>query len=67
MTGYVTHGGKSIILKPVEGSSLIRIVFESGGELPPEFEGAFTDATSAKKAIEKYLLRTAPKPKKQVA
>jgi hypothetical protein len=67
MTNYVTPGGKKIVFKPIAGTVMMEIVFESGGERPPEFDGAFTDAVSASKAVEKYLNRASQKRDKKVA
>lgn len=55
MKKYVTKGGKNIEIYTDSNSSLYRIKFTSGGELPWELGGLFTSTVFADIAIKGYL------------
>jgi hypothetical protein len=61
MKTYETPGGKTIQLKYKEGSALIKVEFATGGELPADLSGLFTDEAAANTAVLKYLDRTSKK------
>lgn len=49
--------GKKLGIYKVANTALYTIAFTSGGELPAELSGAYTDAYQAQRAIERYLNR----------
>lgn len=49
------EGQKGLVVKWVRGSSLYQIVWEGGGNTPPQLKGFYTNITLAKHAIERYL------------
>lgn len=53
MKEYITPKGKEITTYPIDRN--IGIMFKSGGELPEELSGIFTDKRNAEIAIQKYL------------
>lgn len=53
-----THGGKEVELRVDTRSSLYKFQFTSGGELPVELQGLFTEEKYAKQALTRYLDRT---------
>jgi hypothetical protein len=57
----VTPAGKEIIARNIPGTGLLEVVFASGGERPPEFQGSFTDIREADLVIQRYLERRAAK------
>lgn len=61
MKTFETPNGKTIQLQIKEGSSLIRISFAQGGELPEELSGLYTSERDAEKAILFYLDRVKDK------
>jgi|TARA_Y100000310_G_scaffold75259_2_gene71513 hypothetical protein len=52
---YVTAGGKEIQIVRDASTILLNIQFGSGGELPREFRGKFTNLPSAVFVVEQYL------------
>ena len=68
MKSYVTPAGKTIELKVKENTSLIKVYFGQGGEIPEALSGLFTSEKEAEKAILFYLDQVKdkqPKSKKQ--
>lgn len=55
MTIYKTPNGKEIQIYRDKVSAQYKIQFTSGGELPEELTGIFTNETFATTAINKYL------------
>ena len=55
MKTYTTKGGKELKYVRDPQSTLYSIEFSSGGKLPQELVGVFTNETFAKRAIETYL------------
>lgn len=53
----VTPHGKQIGIYHVKNTALYKAAFESGGELPKELNGMFTDTTKAREAARKYVQR----------
>lgn len=51
----VTPGGKEIELIVDNKSALYRFQFRSGGELPQELSGLFTEEKYARQALNRYL------------
>lgn len=51
----VTPGGKQIELIVDSKSALYRFQFKTGGELPPELSGLFTEEKYARHALNRYL------------
>lgn len=49
--------GKKLGIYKIANTALYKIAFTSGGELPKELQGAFTDAYQAQRAIGAYLTR----------
>lgn len=64
MIEFETPNGKKITI--VNVGRLLKIQFTSGGELPEELSGLFTDVRTATIAINKYLETKAPRSKKSV-
>ena len=58
-----THNGKEIQIVRNGTTSAFKIQFGSGGELPQDLEGMFTNERSAVSAINVYLEKTKPKTK----
>lgn len=56
MKSFTTHNGKEIQL--VRNGNHIKMQFGSGGELPQDLSGLFTNETAAEIAIIKYLDNT---------
>lgn len=54
MAKHVTPNGKEIEIKR-DSRGLFVIAFTSGGELPEELQGSFTDTAKANRAISVYL------------
>lgn len=52
-----TDKGKRIVYEPVENSSLLRIKFEGGGQMPREFLGNFSDLNQITKVVKSYLAK----------
>jgi hypothetical protein len=50
-----TPYGKVLQRVPVYGSNLHRVEFTSGGLLPKELRGSFTDTNALQKTVDKYL------------
>lgn len=50
-----TEAGKVLAVFKVDGTSLYNIGFTSGGQVPAELLGAWTDPVMAQKAIKVYL------------
>lgn len=61
---WTTPGGKDIELEYAKNTSLIKIRFVGGGELPEELSGLYTEESSAEKAIIAYLDKAQTKAKK---
>lgn len=57
----VTSAGKEIKLVRVPNRSLVTLAFTSGGKLPKELDCAFSDRTSAFRAVENYLAKKGTK------
>jgi hypothetical protein len=55
MSKYNTPNGKEIEVYRCPQSAQWKIKFTSGGELPEELSGIFTNGTFAETAINKYL------------
>lgn len=53
----ILPSGKKIAIHKVANSALYRVAFTSGGELPPELSGMWTDAYQAQKAITAYITK----------
>lgn len=65
---YKTEAGKELGIYKVANTSLYRVAFKSGGELPEKLSGMYTAPTMAAQAIESYLLNHKPDvPKNTVA
>ena len=56
---YFTEGGKEVKAVHDEVGSLWHIEFGSGGQLPKELSGSYTDEKSARQAIKIYLAKRA--------
>lgn len=54
-----TPRGKDIQIRHAGTTSMFEICFATGGQLPEELGGLFTDETNARVAINKYLNRKA--------
>lgn len=54
---YVTKGGKGIAVKHDEIGTFWYVEFVSGGQLPGELSGRFTNDSEAKFAVEQYLAK----------
>ena len=54
---YDTKGGKGIAIKHDDLGTFWRIEFTSGGQLPKELSGRYTNDGEAKFAVEQYLAR----------
>lgn len=63
---FTTPNGKSISTFIEPNTSLIRIKFDTGGELPEELSGYFTSERSAHQAITNYILQVTEKPKRTI-
>lgn len=61
-----TDGGKVLAVYKVQGTSLYNIGFTSGGQVPKELLGSWTDPVMAQNAIKVYLSRPKPAPKAEV-
>lgn len=48
---------KSLRVVPVPASSLVKIEFEGGGEVPDELKGTFTSTQTANARIKEWLAR----------
>lgn len=46
---------KKLRIEPVEGTTMVRIAYEGGGEVPDALKGSFTNATIAKQFIASHL------------
>lgn len=55
MKTFETPAGKKIQLKIDQKTSLIKVEFASGGELPMCFTGGFTTEREAEIAVRRYL------------
>ena len=55
MKNFQTPEGKTLALRHVANTSLYRVVFEGGGEMPESLKGMFTGIKEANEAIRKYL------------
>ena len=55
MNTWKTPAGKEIGLRLANNTSLWEVEFKSGGQLPKELGGMYTNTASAAMAIEKYL------------
>jgi len=65
MKSFETHAGKEIQLVRCPKTAHIKIQFGSGGELPQDLSGLFTDERSAELAVNKYLDNTKPRKAKE--
>lgn len=54
---YLEYGDKKLEVYHEELGTLWRVRFTTGGQLPAELTGSYTDAQSAVKAVESYLAR----------
>lgn len=54
---HTTIGGKEIGVFKVAGTALYCIAFKSGGEIPQDLKGMWTEPRSAEKAITGYLAK----------
>jgi len=61
MIAFETSGGKKIEMVPAKGTSLFKLQFSPGGELPEELSGMFSAERDAEKAIRVYLAKSKPK------
>lgn len=50
-----TSNGKEIYAVAVNNRSLLKLQYGSGGVLPAELDGAFSNMTDATSAVKKYL------------
>lgn len=53
----ITPNGKQVGIYHVKNTALYKTAFQSGGELPPELNGMFTDTHRAYEAARKYVER----------
>lgn len=53
----ITPNGKQLRVYHVSNTALYKVAFESGGELPEELDGMFTDVPRAQDAAQRYLKR----------
>ena len=51
----ITPNGKQLGIYHVKNTALYKVAFQSGGELPKELEGMWTDTSRAHDAAQKYL------------
>lgn len=56
-TELETKGGKKFGIFKVANSSLYRIAFTSGGQVPEDLNGMWTDPYKAQRAIQAYLMK----------
>lgn len=61
---WESWGGKKIQLVVDKGTSLYKLQFNPGGELPQELSGFYTQEKFAEAAVSKYLDGSKPKEKK---
>ena len=54
---YETDAGKELGIYKVANTSLYKVAFKSGGEVPKELDGMWTAPTMAAQAIERYLAK----------
>ncbi len=54
---YETAGGKGIAIKHDDIGTFWRVEFTSGGQLPGELTGRYTNDSEAKFAVEQYLAK----------
>lgn len=66
MSEFVTPNGKTIDYFTEPGTSLLRIKFTTGGELPSELSGLFTSVYEVEKTIKGYLGKAVESSKKAV-
>lgn len=50
-----TAGGKDLAVFKIANTSLYRVAFTSGGQIPEPLEGAWTDPVMAQRSIVSYL------------
>lgn len=53
----ITPGGKQLGIYHVKNTSLYKATFQSGGEVPKELSGMYTDTNRAYEAAKKYVSR----------
>jgi hypothetical protein len=66
MAEFTTPNGKQISTFIEPGTAMIRIKFNTGGELPVELSGMFTSLRVAHQTIEGYIQQVTDTPKRTV-
>ena len=66
MKTFETSGGKKIQMKIAPNTRHIKLEFSTGGELPEELSGYFTEEREAEIAITRYINKTPKQSKKDV-
>lgn len=46
---------KKLRIEPVEGTTMVRIAYEGGGEVPDSLKGSFTNSAIAKQFIAAHI------------
>lgn len=57
---------KILRIEPIEATTMVRIAYTGGGEVPDALKGAFTNATIAKQFIDSWLAANPERAQEQV-